>query len=165
MSSDKPDPFLGVVFLNHDSIIKQPPMAAIPQETPCQLPLRLRKHCAFIQSSFPNAYAADNCRRSACSKEKHALRAGKWYLQVGVLHQLELLLDDVQLLLLRFDVRLQNACPLLQLLLQLMHHAQWGWEVVHGLQGRERALAWAGPTAHIHHDAFVQGRQVTGIPD
>lgn len=118
-----------------------------------------------IQSSFPNAYAADNCHRPARSKEKHTLGPEKWYLQVGVLHQLELLLDDVQLFLLRFDVSLQNACPLLQLLLQLVHHAQGGWEVVHGLQGRERALAWDGPIAPIHCDAFIQGRQVTGIPD
>lgn len=73
----------------------------------------------------------------------HRLGTGKRYLQVGVLHQLELLLDDVQFFLLRFDVRLQNACPFLQLLLQLVHHAQWGWELVYRLQGRERA--WLGP--------------------
>lgn len=61
------------------------------------------------------------------------------YLQIGILHQLELLLDDVQLLLLRLDVRLQNARPLFQLLLQLMHHPQLRREVVHGLWGTESA--------------------------
>lgn len=59
------------------------------------------------------------------------------YLQVGVLHQLELLLDDVELLLLCLDVCLQYASPLLQLLFQLVHHPQLGREVVHWLWGVE----------------------------
>lgn len=55
------------------------------------------------------------------------------YLQIGVLHQLQLLLDVVQLLLLGLDVSLQNPRALLQLLLQLMHHPQRGRKLEHGL--------------------------------
>lgn len=60
------------------------------------------------------------------------------YLQVGVLHELQLLLDDMELLLLRFDVSLQDASPLLQLLFQLVHHPQLGGEMVHWLQRTEK---------------------------
>lgn len=68
---------------------------------------------------------------------------GSEYLQVGVLHELELLLDDMELFLLRLDVSLQYASPLLQLLFQLMHHPQLGWEMVHWLQGTEnKILGW-----------------------
>lgn len=63
---------------------------------------------------------------------------GSVYLQVGVLDELELLLDDVELLLLRFDVSLQYASSLLQLLFQLVHHPQLGGEMVHWLQRTEK---------------------------
>lgn len=44
-----------------------------------------------------------------------------FYLEIG---QLKLLLNVMQLLLLRLDVGLQNASPLLQLLLQLVHYTE-----------------------------------------
>lgn len=70
---------------------------------------------------------------------------GNRYLQVGVLHELQLLLDDMELLLLCFDVSLQDASPLLQLLFQLVHHPQLGGEMVYWLQRTQKKDHRVGP--------------------
>lgn len=84
---------------------------------------------------------------------------GSRYLQVGVLHQLELLLDDVELLLLRLDVSLQYASPLLQLLLQLVHHPQLGGEMVHWLQRTDKKDHRVGPVLLLTFIAMLDSEK------
>lgn len=54
---------------------------------------------------------------------RHWPRKGH-HLDVGVLHQAELLLDLVELFLLPPDVGLQDPCPLLQLVFDGLEHAE-----------------------------------------
>lgn len=55
---------------------------------------------------------------------------GAGYLQIS---EVKLLLNVVQLLLLRLNVSLQNARPLLQLLLQLVHNTELRLrQLIHG---------------------------------
>lgn len=49
---------------------------------------------------------------------------------------MKLLLNVMQLLLLRLNVSLQNACPLLQLLLQLVHYAELRLLLLQLIHGR-----------------------------
>lgn len=84
---------------------------------------------------------------------------GSRYLQVGVLHELELLLDDMELLLLCFDVSLQDASPLLQLLFQLVHHPQLGGEMVHWLQRTEKRDHTVGPVLPLTSTAMLDSEK------
>lgn len=63
------------------------------------------------------------------------------HLDTGVLDQAQLLPDPVELLLLPPDVGLQHPCPLLQLLLDALEHAELGWKLQGGKHDQVRVTS------------------------